>query len=131
MTKSDKGLKIIQYGAISFLVQGYSITDTAKAIGKTKRTISRWMKSPKFKKALNKSRDEMLSRTFDKHISRLDPALDKIFSIMEDSSNPPNIQLKAAQYIINHGERAIQNSQFSRKLTELEDEIEFRKKLEL
>ena len=113
------------------MVQGYSIKDTAKAVGKSERTISRWMKLPIFQKALNKSRDEMLSRTYDKHISRLDPALDKIFSIMKDSSNPPNIQLKAAQYIINYGERAIQNSQFSRKLTELEDEIEFRKNLDL
>lgn len=88
--------------AITELVAPRSVSDVARILGISTRTLQRWMKLPAFDGAYREAR----RLAYDQSIGRLrqaaGPAASIILRVMTDPNAPASVRLKAAEAVLEY-----------------------------
>ena len=100
LDRSERRLTEIQQQAIEVLATGTSVSETARKIGVTRATVSRWVNHDvDFFTALNRLRSDM----HESHGDRLRTLATQAFDVLEETLGPdmpPNLRYKAALAVI-------------------------------
>ncbi len=89
--------------AIIALGEGQNISETARIVGRSRKTISRWLKIPKFAAAVSELLESNLSRAQGILFRSLETAAETPKRIMGDLEHPA-AALAASKYVLNiHG----------------------------
>ena len=94
----------------------------AKAAGVSRETVFRRLREPDFKKRYDTARQEVLTEATAAAQKNVGAALDKMRAIMDDENASPQVQLNAAQYLVNATLRLTDTTDTLRHLRELEEE---------
>lgn len=110
-----------QVKALAVLVDGGADADAARAAGVTARTVRRYRTLPNFVAALHKAEGRALRDMSRKltHASR--SALAVIERIMEDTSEPSTIRLRAAGMLLQHRATFYELGTLTDRVTALEE----------
>lgn len=98
-TKLDE-LEPRQLKAVELLINGESISETARLVGVNRKTVSAWLRKDYFKAEMDRQRATLKSKVEDKILTNLNPLLDKLMGIALKSSSDKT-SLDAIIYAIN------------------------------
>lgn len=91
-----------QIEALQLLLSGKTEAETAKAIGKSRTTISRWKKLPEFQEALSRTKDEInetrmqIASDIASRMERLaTKGMDALEAILDNPDTPTREKLEA------------------------------------
>ena len=109
-----------QQQAIVALLSNRSVEDAAKACHTPLRTLFRWLKEPEFAAAYREAK----RAAFGQGIARLhqltSAAVSTLGRVMLDAATPPATKVRAADSILNHTIKAIENEDIEARLAQLE-----------
>jgi hypothetical protein len=91
-----------QAKALAALLACGKIGDAAKRAGVTDRTITRWLGEPAFRAALLNAEGEAIDQATRQLLALQPAAIGEIESILQDSSNPAAVRLRAAQAVLDY-----------------------------
>jgi hypothetical protein len=106
---SKMGLKMEP--AIAALLSHGTVGAAAKAVGLGENTLLRWMKDPKFEKALSAARDQMFVHAMGRLQGAATDAADTVTSIMNNPKSPIGFRLKAAELILQHARKMVRGAE--------------------
>lgn len=99
--QGENDLSPRQLEAIEWIINGYSDTRVAEAVGVDRRTIYRWRRDSRFMDELNRQRDQMLHETTDGLRAMMPAALELIARYMK--TEPPDRAFRAATMLLKTG----------------------------
>jgi transposase-like protein len=106
--------------AILALLSHRSIEEAARAIGVAEKTLRRWMREPDFDAAYRAAK----RATFGQGIARLHhlsgAAVSTLGKVMLDPTTPPSTKVRAADSILNHTIKAIEEEEIEARVAILE-----------
>ena len=83
-------------------------------------TLRRWMRIPEFKKEYLQARREGVAQATARLQQSSGPAAATLLKLMVDQGMPPAIRLRAADYILKHGIKTLQDDDLEARLAQLE-----------
>jgi len=83
-------------------------------------TLRRWMRNPEFKKEYLQARREGLAQATARLQQSSGPAAATLLKLMVDPGMPPAIRLRAADYVLKHGIKTLQDDDLEERLALLE-----------
>jgi pantoate kinase len=109
-----------QEEVIVALLSQRNVEEAARVTKIGSRTIYRWLKDPAFDRAFRESK----RATFSQAIARLhqmsSAAVSTLGKVMVDANTPASTKVRAADSILNHTIKAIENEEIEARLSELE-----------
>ena len=113
--------------AILALLSNRSIEEAARAVGVAEKTLRRWMREPDFDAAYRAAKRV----TFGQGIARLhflsSAAVSTLGKVMLDPTTPPSTKVRAADSILNHTIKAIEEEDIKARVAVLEQTAEEKK----
>jgi transposase-like protein len=113
--------------AILALLSNRSIEEAARAVGVAEKTLRRWMREPDFDAAYRPAKRV----TFGQGIARLhflsSAAVSTLGKVMLDPTTPPPTKVRAADSILNHTIKAIEEEDIEARVAVLEQTAEEKK----
>ena len=113
-----------QQQAIVALLANRTVEEAARACHTPGRTLFRWLKDPDFNTAYRAAK----KAAYEQGIARLhhlnSAAVSTLGKVMLDLATPPAAKIRAADSILNHTLKAIENEEIEARLTELERNAE-------
>lgn len=106
--------------AIAALLSNRNVEQAAQAVGIGVTTLRRWMRNPEFKKEYLQARREGLAQATARLQQSSGPAASTLLKLMVDPAMPPNIRLRAADYVLKHGIKTLQDDDLEARLAQLE-----------
>jgi len=104
-TNNIRQLSLAQSKAYAGFAAGLSLSDIAKQAGISRQTLHSWLKSDQtFIRAAAVARQEYLDTFRDRLFSLTRKALHRLEMILEDSTVPPSVALKASLAVLNRPE---------------------------
>ena len=106
--------------AVIALLSHRSIEEAARAIGVAEKTLRRWMREPDFDAAYRAAK----RASFGQSVARLHhlstAAVSTLGKVMLDPVTPPSTKVRAADSILNHTVKAIEDDDIGARLVALE-----------
>jgi hypothetical protein len=106
--------------AIVALLTQRNVEDAARAVDISTKTLLRWLQVPEFKIAYRKARGD----TYSQGIARLQhasgAAVSTILKIMVDPTAPAASRVRAADSVLDHAAKGIEEEDIEVRLSELE-----------
>lgn len=121
MDNHDSNLTSRQQFAILEILSSPSYEEARRRIKVAKGTLYDWLKTPAFQAELSRQRKEMIDQAKDRLKYGMTKAVDRLMELLEDRQ--ASIQLRAAQAILEHGFKAIEQQEIEQRLKELEERI--------
>lgn len=106
------------------LALGETRARAAESAGVNPATIYNWLKSPDFREALAQSRDMVLAVGVSRLIGKIDLAIDILARGAEGDREISGDQVRASNYLLNHGSRYTELAHFGERLEYALREIE-------
>jgi hypothetical protein len=106
--------------AIAALLSNRSVEQAAKAVGVGVTTLRRWMRNPEFKAEYLQARREGLAQATARLQQSSGPAASTLLRLMVDQAMPPAIRLRAADYVLKHGVKSLEDDDLEVRLAQLE-----------
>jgi transposase-like protein len=107
--------------AIAALLSNRNIEQAARAVGIGVTTLRRWMRNPQFKAEYLEARREGLAQATARLQQSSGPAASTLLKLMVDTSMPPAIRLRAADYVLKHGLKSLEDDDLEARLAQLEN----------
>jgi len=106
-----------QLRAAEFFLQGLSVKEVAKRVGRSIESVQNWQADPLFKNYLEELHRDCIQATLSEAVSLTPKALRTLKEIMNDPKAKATDRIKAANSIMQHGMNA-------RHIQEMKSEIE-------
>jgi len=106
--------------AIAALLTTTNLEKAAQAAGIGVTTLRRWMRNPEFNKEYLQARREGLAQATARLQQSSGPAAATLLKLMVDATMPPAIRLRAADYVLKHGIKTLQDDDLEARLSRLE-----------
>jgi hypothetical protein len=106
--------------AIIALLTNRSIEEAAKSIDIGTQTLLRWMKVPEFQAAYREAKREAYGQSIARMHYLTSAAVSTLGKIMLDSKTPPATRVRAADSLLDHTAKAIENEDIEARVAELE-----------
>jgi hypothetical protein len=106
--------------AIAALLSSRNVEQAAETAGIGVTTLRRWMRNPQFKKEYLQARREGLAQATARLQQSSGPAAATLLKLMVDPGMPPAIRLRAADYVLKHGIKTLQDDDLEARLAQLE-----------
>jgi hypothetical protein len=106
--------------AIAALLTKGNVEQAAHAVGIGVTTLRRWMRNPQFKKEYLQARREGLAQATARLQQSSGPAASTLLKLTADPAMPPNIRLRAADYVLTHGLKSMEDDDLEARLAMLE-----------
>jgi hypothetical protein len=113
--------------AIVALLTNRSIEEAARATGIDPNTLLRWLKLPEFQKAYREAKWAAYGQSIARLHYLSSAAVSTLGKIMLDSKTPPATRVRAADSILDHTAKAIENEDIDARVAELERAAELTK----
>ena len=109
--------------AISALLSNSSIPDAAKTVGIHERTLWRWLKDHKFKRAYKEARREVVRQAITNVQAGLSKAVRTLKEIIGDENAPASARVSAAKTMIDMGLKAVEIEDLESRIEVLEAKL--------
>ncbi len=106
--------------AIVALLSHRTTEDAARAISVAPKTLLRWMKDPDFDAAYRTAKRSAFGQAIAPPHHLSSAAVSTLGKVMLDAGTPPSTKVRAADSILNHTIKAIENEDIEARLAELE-----------
>ena len=113
--------------AVAALLTHRNHEEAAKAVGIGIATLMRWQKQPEFQAAYRDAKRESYRQSIARMHHMTSAAVSTLGKIMVDSAVPAATRVRAADSILNHTAKAIENEDIDARVTELEQAAELAK----
>jgi transposase-like protein len=113
--------------AILALLSTRSVEEAARTIGVNARTLYRWMKEPAFDAAYRAGKRAAFGQSIARLHHLASAAVSTLGKVMVDAVPPPATKVRAADSILNHTLKALQDEDIDARLRELESAAEANK----
>jgi len=113
--------------AIIALLTHRSIEEAAKSIGIGTQTLLRWMRVPEFQAAYRAAKREAFGQSIARMHYLTSAAVSTLGKIMLDSRTPPATRVRAADSILDHTAKAVENEDIEARVAALEQAAELSK----
>ncbi len=121
MADNRRKLTAKQEQAIVTLLSNRTVEDAARACNTPARTLFRWLKEPEFDAAYRAAK----RAAFGQAIARLhhlsSAAVSTLGKVMLDPATPPSTKVRAADSILNHTIKAIEDEDIEARVAALEE----------
>jgi hypothetical protein len=107
--------------AIAALLSNRNVEQAARAAGIGVTTLRRWMRNREFKAEYLQARREALAQATARLQQSSGPAALTLLKLMVDPAMPPAIRLRAADYVLKHGLKSLEDDDLEARLTLLEN----------
>jgi hypothetical protein len=105
--------------AIAALLSSRNLEQAAETAGIGVTTLRRWMRNAQFKKEYLQARREGLAQATARLQQSSGPAAATLLKLMVDPGMPPAIRLRAADYVLKHGIKTLQDDDLEARLAQL------------
>jgi hypothetical protein len=105
--------------AIAALLSSRNVEQAAETAGIGVTTLRRWMRNAQFKKEYLQARREGLAQATARLQQSSGPAAATLLKLMVDPGMPPAIRLRAADYVLKHGIKTLQDDDLEVRLAQL------------
>ena len=109
-----------QFKAITLLVSGKNQRDTAKEIGISERTLSRWLEQSNFYLALREKQERVIREAERLLGSAVTIAVKKLLSILENPETSPSVQVSSCRILLDSAMKYRQNLELEDRISRLE-----------
>lgn len=99
-----------------------SLEEARRRVRAAKGTFYGWLKDTVFQTELKRQREALVKQVFNRLKASLNPAIDKLLALLETQGNP-NIQLRAAQILLDNGIKAVELHDHEHRLEALEETV--------
>ena len=106
--------------AILALLTQRNTEEAARAVGLDASTLLRWMKLPEFDAAYREAKRAAFSQAIARLHQMSSAAVTTLGKVMVDMSTPPATRVRAADSILNHTIKAIENEDIEVRVAALE-----------
>jgi Helix-turn-helix domain len=113
--------------AIAALLCQKNQDEAARLVGISRRTLSRWLKTPEFKAAYLEARRSAMSQANARLQQASSAAVSTLIKVMVDPSSPASAKLRAADCILARGNQGLEAEDVMVRLDALERAAEFRR----
>lgn len=113
--------------AIVALLTNRSIEEAARATGIDPNTLLRWLKLPEFQKPYREAKWAAYGQAIARLHHLSSAAVSTLGKIMLDSRTPPATRVRAADSILEHTAKAVENEDIEARVAELERAAELSK----
>ena len=101
--------------ALEFLMQGYSIAETAREVGLKRSTVSMWVhREGNFRDELDKLCSQMHQENIKRIKALVGKSIDVLSAILDSPSVQPSTKLKAVAQILSFANAPVQDNQFDK-----------------
>ena len=111
-----------QRAVLPFLIAAPSLEEGCRKAHVSKTTVYTWLKEPGFQAELKRLREALVDEAFERLKVGLTQAVDKLLELLQ-TDGQPGIQLRAAQALLDHGLKAVELQDLTRRLESLEQTI--------
>jgi transposase-like protein len=105
--------------AIAALLSSRNLEQAAETAGIGVTTLRRWMRNAQFKKEYLQARREGLAQATARLQQSSGPAAATLLKLMVEPGMPPAIRLRAADYVLKHGIKTLQDDDLEVRLAQL------------
>jgi uncharacterized protein YjgD (DUF1641 family) len=109
-----------QEEVIVALLSQRNVEEAARVTKIGSRTIYRWMKDPDFDKAYREAKRAAFSQAIARLHQMTSAAVSTLGKVMVDANTPASTKVRAADSIMNHTIKAIENEEIEARVSELE-----------
>src|SRR5882762_6136501 len=109
-----------QEEVIVALLSQRNVEEAARVTKIGSRTIYRWMKDPAFDRAYREAKRAAFSQAIARLHQMTSAAVSTLGKVMVDANTPASTKVRAADSILNHTIKAIENEEIEVRLSELE-----------
>lgn len=120
MAGSSSKLSHRQEEAIVALLAQRSVEEAARAAGVGARTLYRWMKEPAFDAAYRAAKRAAFGQAIGRLHHLSSAAVSTLGKVMLEGGTPPATKVRAADSILNHTIKAIENEDIEARVAALE-----------
>ena len=106
--------------AVAALLTQRNYEEAARAVGLGTATLLRWQKLPEFQKAYREARRAAYSQSIARLQQGTSAAATTMLKTMIDPNTPASTRLRAAESIMNHATKGIENEDIEARLAALE-----------
>jgi predicted negative regulator of RcsB-dependent stress response len=106
--------------AVAALLTQRNHEEAARAVGLGTATLLRWQKLPEFQKAYREARRAAYSQSIARLQQGTSAAATTMLKTMIDPNTPASTRLRAAESIMNHATKGIENEDIEARLAALE-----------
>lgn len=117
---SKSELSARKRAVVAGLVSGLSKQGAAGAVGIRPETVSRYMRDPVFRSALQLAQDEGLAHVARRMVAGAGEMLDVLASVATDSGMPPGVRIRAASVWLAEQWRALELRDLAGRVEALE-----------
>ena len=112
--------------AIAALLVHRNTEEAARAVGIAPKTLLRWQQIPEFQAAFRAAKFAAYSQTIGRLHQTSDAAVSTLGKVMVDANTPASTKVRAADSILNHTIKAIENEEIEARVSELERMTQFK-----
>jgi uncharacterized protein YjgD (DUF1641 family) len=109
-----------QEEVIVALLSQRNVEEAARVTKIGSRTIYRWMKDPDFDRAYREAKRAAFSQAIARLHQMTSAAVSTLGKVMVDANTPASTKVRAADSILNHTIKAIENEEIEARVSELE-----------
>ena len=109
-----------QEGAIIALLAQRNVEEAARAANVPVRTLFRWLREPNFVEAYRKAKRDAYGQAIARLHHLSSAAVSTLGKVMLDAGTPPATKVRAADSILNHTIKAVENEDIEARVSELE-----------
>ena len=108
---------------VALLIQR-NVDEAARSIGISTQTLVRWMKLPEFQTAYREARRAAYGQSIARLQQATTAAVSTLLKIMVDTNSPASTRVRAADSVLNHAVKAIENEDIEVRVAALEQAAE-------
>ncbi len=127
MTKDTNGLTTRQHLVITEILGSPSIEEACRRAGVSKGTVYKWLADPTFQAELKRQREAVVEQAFNRLKIGMGRAVEKLLALLEEGQE--SIQLRAAEALLDHGSKAVEQQDLERRLSALEEQLPKRREM--
>ncbi|MGO9275073.1 MAG: phBC6A51 family helix-turn-helix protein [Terriglobia bacterium] len=109
MARNGSKLRPKQEEAILALLTNRSVEDAARAVKIGRRTLYRWLSEPEFDQAYRKARRTAFGQGTARLQQSSNAAVSTVLKVMVDQGTPASTKLRAADLVLTHAAKAIED----------------------
>ena len=113
--------------AIVALLLQRNVDEAAKSIGISTQTLVRWMKLPEFQIAYREARRAAYGQSIARLQQATTAAVSTLLKVMVDTNSPASTRVRAADSVLNHATKAMENEDIDARVAALEQAADLSK----
>jgi hypothetical protein len=121
MADNHRKLTAKQEQAIVTLLSNRTVEDAARACNTPARTLFRWLKEPEFDAAYRAAKRAAFGQAIARLHHLASAAVSTLGKVMLDPATPPSTKVRAADSILNHTIKAIEDEDIEARVAALEE----------